>query len=230
MCGNCAEQSRSVFQILAAIERPNGTVDQLKLWTQFGIKSNLFQKERPTADSFTLKSGDNWKLLRLSDMWPDECQYLLFRLNTKGAWHFCGNIDLTGVHYDMPEHRLQQIGDRTWLVIKHIKGSGTGFIAREEAWYPLNNSFGACELSYLHSGDFNNEKEYALVSQECTVINGKPVVELLHSVTGKVSDEAANDRVLYKKDVRTRFVWSDKKMKFEASQPVADKSIVRWYE
>lgn len=234
MRGNCAEENHSAFKIIAATERPDGTVDQLKLWTQFEIKSSLFKAEHPKADIFTLKNGNNWKLLRLSDMWPDECQYLLFRLNAKGAWRFCGNIDLTDVHYEMPEHRLQQIGDHTWLVLKHIKGWGTGFLAREEAWYPLNDSFGACELSYLHSGNFTdytdkNKKnnEYGLVSQECSIANTRPVLELLHSVTGKITDEAGNNHVLYKKDVRTRFVWSEQKMKFEVAKPVADTNIIR---
>lgn len=235
MCGNCAEKDSSFFQLLDTIERTDGTIDHHQLWLQFGIKSHLFKDGYPEADIFTLNTGTNhWKLLRIYDKWPVECQYILFQLSTKGSWLFCGNIDFTGVHYEMPEHRLQEIGDRIWLVIKHIKGSGTGFLAQADAWYPLKESFGACELSYLHSGVFTDytdksEKmdEYTLINQECTVTKGKPVVELLHSITGSTTDEAGNKHILYKKDVRTRFVWSEEKMKFKVSEPVEDTIIVR---
>lgn len=222
--------SPSLFEFLAAFERSDGTIDNVQLWSQIGITSHLFH-EYPKADLFTLETETNgWKMLRLSDRWSSQWQYVLFRLNTNGLWCFAGNVDLSNEHHETPVHHLEALGDRIWLVLEHISNYGTGVFIREGAWYPLNTSVGASELRYLHDGRFVDPdgmlQQYVLLHQGCSITNKHPVVELLHRVTVQSTDEKGDVRVVHQKDIRTRFEWSDEKKKFEAAGLMLDPRIL----
>lgn len=223
--------SPSFFQFLASVERTDGTIDNVKLWSRFGVKSSLF-KEYPKIDLFALESGTNsWKMLRFSDRWSCQWQYILIRFITSTSWQFAGRIDFPDEHYETPVHRLHEIGDRAWLALEHIADYGTGLFVRETVWYPLKTTLGACELRYLHDGHFVDSdgmfRQYFLLNQECGITNNQPVVILLHRVTRHIADEMGATRVVDQKEIETRFVWSVEKMKFEVSGPIIDPRIIR---
>jgi hypothetical protein len=81
-------------------------------------------------------------MLRLYSKLSEKCRYLIFKpINIRrNLWNFLGYIDVDGQKYGVPWHRSLINGNKRWLVISELTGTGSGHSSHEDVLYLINES------------------------------------------------------------------------------------------
>ena len=81
-------------------------------------------------------------LLKLYQRWGN-CRYLVFKdvgKDRSSAWKLLGHADHDFARYYMPEHRVEVLGGKSFLVLNVQGMSGTGVSLAYDRWYEVDDS------------------------------------------------------------------------------------------
>lgn len=225
--------------LVDAITR-DGVAGVRRLWTELGITSDLFSDLEPGAAIVIERhiveldgsEGDE-VLLRLADGSGVEVQYLALRRNGE-AWTSLGRVDLRGQRLNPPWHRIEVLGDRRWLVIQSLRGSGSGFERYHETWHASDGlrqvlSFPSSGHVRGHGMPFN--RTFTGAKTGLSAVDGRPVVEVeisAHYVNGDAfAIEGLTD--LFTRTGVVRYRWTEESSRFvidEAGSGLTEVEIV----
>ncbi|MDD4869858.1 MAG: hypothetical protein PHR77_04800 [Kiritimatiellae bacterium] len=165
--GKSNDTCPSPYKLVEKHKNTEGKIDIKGLWGDLKITSDVFfSKENPLfkADIISLNTGNNcWDMIRLTNIFKDDCQFLFFRLDKDNNWHFAGQVDRTRTFYQLPNHRVVEYdGFSPWFVVNNVASEGTGILLKEESWYLLSDKGVERKLNYLTEGHWASWDRYAI--------------------------------------------------------------------
>lgn len=218
----------------------DGVAGVRRLWTELGIASDLFsglEGDAPVSierHSVELNGVDGDEtLLRLSDSSGQEVQYLALRRDGDG-WGTQGRVELRNQRLNPPWHRVEVLGNRRWLVIQSLRGSGSGFERYQETWYAADGlkpvlSFPSGGHVRGHGMPFN--RTFTGTKIGLSAAEDRPVVEVeisAHYVNGDaIPIEGLTD--LFTRSGVVRYRWDSETSKFmldEAGSALTEVEVV----
>ena len=198
----------------------NENVDLNRIWALFKIDVTADMSYRCKGDceaeTFDVDVGaekDRIVALRISYKDGKAHQYLFFKsAKATKSWQFIGNINAHGP----PEYRVEKGDDRTWFLIKELRGREV----YSEVWYEIKEKEVREVLSYPIQGQSlfcrnNLMRTYATLLFRHDFENGVYTVPIQFIVTYNIADcNKAEGARLFAKGQKAYYVWDDRAQRF----------------
>lgn len=142
----------------------NENIDLKQIWKllKIGIPDGVSYRCRGncSAETFDISTIDEEQgetvALKISLEDSDFYQYLIFRMTktalSRGQWKLVGVIDSRGTRDAPPTHRIESADNRSWFVIRELRGKGSATLAYGDVWYQVGEGSVKQVLSYPVEG------------------------------------------------------------------------------
>ena len=94
--------------------------------------------------------------------------FLRYESATRDKWRFSGAY-APFVKYFRPDHRIERLGPRPFLVVTGQGNAGTGLSSREESWIDLTREEFTPALSFTSEGHLSHWAETSAVKSEASL-------------------------------------------------------------
>lgn len=163
--------------------------------------------------------------LRIAFEGKDFYQYLIFKRPDAGAaetgWKLVGKIASADQQGGPPQHRVESGDDRTWLVIRELRGRGPNASAYGETWYEIKEGEIREVLSYPVQGRYKPCQRQTGSSLKSLLLrhgpeNGVYTVPVQFLVSYEISEcaKGADSPALFAKGRKAFYVWDKERGRF----------------
>lgn len=216
------ERAASMFRSPYMIEwfmDMNENVDLNRVWALFkmDVSADMSYRCKGDCEAETFDvDGGRIVALRISYKDGKAHEYLFFKKaeadSTGEAWQFIGSINAHGP----PEYRIERGDDRTWFLIKELRGREV----YSEAWYEIKETEVREVLSYPIQGrsvfcENNLTRTYATLLFRHDFENGIYTVPVQFVITYDITDCSKTEGArLFAKGQKAYYVWDDRTQRF----------------